>query len=357
MDSNEVKNKPKQTKKRKKRRRLPAFVVAIIYSTFVIGTSAVLAVMGWLWFNDLAALSKPDITASVLIEETDTLKDISSKLKEAGLINYTYLFELFGWISKAENKIDPGYYELSTNQDYRSIVASMKSRASKDVVTVTIPEGYEMDDIILLLSENGVNTYDKLIDTASNYNFEYSFLEDLPLGEANRLEGYLFPDTYDFYVGESTVTVINKMLSNFNKKFGSSMRDKADSLGMSINDIVILASMIEKETTGNDRYLISSVFHNRLTNPAYPYLQSCATVNYILGEKKLVLTDEETAIDSPYNTYKYPGLPIGAICCPGLDSLNAALYPAETQYYYFGLSSDGIQKFSKTYEEHLKAIK
>ena len=131
------------------------------------------------------------------------------------------------------------------------------------------------------------------------------------------------------------------------------MAERADALGMSVHEVITLASIVEREATSKDRELISSVFHNRLNSKTYPYLESCATVQYILGERKARITIKDTEIDNPYNTYENKGLPPGPIASPGIASIEAALYPSDTDYLFFAVSEDGKHHFSKTYDEHL----
>lgn len=158
---------------------------------------------------------------------------------------------------------------IDTDMDYRAILNSLGSSSSnRKEVSVTITEGMTVNQIFKLLEEEGVSTVEKLEDMAANHDYAFSFLQDIPLGDHTRLEGYLFPDTYDFYMGEDAKTVINKMLVNFDSKVDDSVRQKIWDKGYSIQDILNIASMIEKETDGTDRAKIASVIYNRLTTPA-----------------------------------------------------------------------------------------
>ncbi len=217
---------------------------------------------------------------------------------------------------------------------------------------MTIPEGYTLKQIFELLEEKGVSSYKKLEEMAATYDYNFSFLQDIPLGEATRLEGYLFPDTYDFYLGEDSKTVLNKMLVNFDSKITDEMREQATKRGYSVHEIIVIASMIEKETTGSDQKNIASVIYNRLNSNNFQYLQVDATVQYALKERKEKLSLEDLEVDSPYNTYKYEGLPAGPIANPGLVSINAALNPAKTNYYYYALGEDNMHHFFRTFREH-----
>jgi UPF0755 protein len=283
-------------------------------------------------------------------------------MEEEGLIQYKFLFKLYAWFSHAEEKIAPGTYELNTEMDYHALVSSMgSSSTTRQEADITIPEGYTIDQVFALLAEKGVTSVDKLQDMAANWDYAFDWLRGIPLGDYHRLEGYLFPDTYTFQLGENPKYVINKMLVNFDAKMDEYMAQYAgEDAAYSLHDIVTIASMIEKETDGtnnderNDYRSIASVIYNRLENPAAEtvgYLQIDATLVYLNGGK--VPTEADKAIDSPYNTYKYPGLPAGPISNPGMISLLAAMNPADTSYYYYVLNPETKQhEYSRTLAEH-----
>ena len=170
----------------------------------------------------------------------------------------------------------------------------------------------------------------------------------LPLGDPKRLEGYLFPDTYEFYMGEDPVSVLNKMILRFDEIFTDQMRADIQASGHTINDAVIIASMIEKETDGQDQAQIASVIYNRLDNPTSEtagYLNIDATILYATGG-----TEVDLNADTPYNTRTHTGLPPTAISCPGVDALRAAVYPDDTNYYFYALGDDGLHHFFRTYQ-------
>jgi UPF0755 protein len=368
-----------QPQKKRKRSSGAKIAGAFLYVLVVIGVSGVLATLGWIWASDLLALNKEEKEAVVTLPEdiftyteevdesgnTETISTVDMDyvvdvLKEKGLIEYEFLFRLFGKVSNAEHKIVAGTYELDTEMDYRALVANMSSSSSvRQVVEVTIPEGYNVDQIFELLEENGVSTVEKLQDMAANYAYKWSFLQDIPLGDYHRLEGYLFPDTYQFYAGEDAKTVLNKLLNGFHSKMKSYYDQFTEDSEYSLHDIVIIASLIEKEASTNDDYSdIASVIYNRLENPSAEtvgYLQIDATLVYINGGH--VPTEADKSIDSPYNTYLYQGLPAGPISNPGMKSLYAAMNPNKTKYYYYVLNPDtGAHEFSKTYSEHQKLV-
>ena len=357
-------DKPKRTAsgtekaRRAKKRRQQLFNRTFLYAMMVIVASLLLAVYALHVANDALALMKPSSDLSVKIEKGSTVGRIARELKDAGHIEYRWACVLFAKVPGNADSFQYGTYVLNTDMDYLELVTNLQKTASfRATVTVMIPEGAELREIIATLDEKNVCTAEELWDAVENHPFDYDFLQNLPERE-NRLEGYLFPDTYEFFEQSDAVTVLTKFLDNFEVKFSQELRDRAQEIGMSIDEVVTLASIIEREAASDeDRATVSSVFHNRLNSTQYPLLQSCATVQYVLQERKPVLTYDDIKIDSPYNTYLYEGLPIGPIASPGLASIKAALYPETTDYYFFVVTADGTHIFSKTLAEHNAAVK
>lgn len=343
-------------RKRKKKKGGKLFGNPLIYLLFVFGLAAILAALAWTVASDVLALNKPPVDAVVLINEGDSFASVVDQLEEKGIIEYKFVFNIFASMTGASDKISPGAYYVDTDMDYRALVSGLSSRGGSKVPNrVTIPEGYNIDQIFTLLEEQGVSSVAKLRDTAANHEYNFSFLADLPMGDYKRLEGYLFPDTYDFYMGEDPLYVINKMLLNFDTKLTDALREKVADSKYNVHEIIIIASMIEKETDGGDRENISSVIRNRIERPTSDTggkLQIDATLQYVLPEGERVTQAHYSSLDSPYNTYLHQGLPPGPIANPGLDSIVAAINPANTGYYYYALGTDGKHKFSETYSQH-----
>lgn len=366
--------------RRGKGRRLGCFG-GILYFIFIICVSAVLACLGWMAATDVLGLGKGDMPVNVTVPKgwfsteireeeqedgTVTKKTVSvadidkvaDLLYDHDLIRYKWVFKIFSDFADADEKITAGTYVLNTNYDYRALIYGMNPKSGERVqLDVTIPEGYSIYQIVKLLDEKGICEEDELWDCLENYEFEYDFLDDSTLGDELRLEGYLFPDTYKFYMGDTPSRVIGKLLTNFDKKWTDAMQEKADKLGYTMEEVIIIASMIEKEA-GNDeeRDEIASVIYNRLKNPSAGtngYLQIDATIYYAISATGQTFSKE---LDDPYNTYKYPGLTPGPIGNPGMASIKAALDPANTGYYYYALGKDGVHHFFKTYDAHLNFI-
>ena len=313
---------------------------------------------------------------SIVIDKNDSLKTISKKLEEAGIINNATVFKYYVDFSDMSSKLLAGKFTLSPSMTYDEIINQLKRKsAAKTSTKVLITEGTllkEMEDKFLSedVLKSGAEFEDK-ITTGEDYSKYWFIQEVLDKEKASTkhriyaLEGYMFPDTYDFYIYGSADGIITRMLDRFKQIYTDEYKKRAEELGMTTDDVIILASIIEKEG-GNleDFKKISGVFHNRLyhSDATGHKLQSDATHQYFMPEKKFSWTTEELQIDSPYNTYMYPGLPIGPICNPGKAAIEAALWPDEDVikegYLYFVAAdlSKGEILYAKTYEEHLKNV-
>lgn len=371
---------PPKKKKKKAKRRMNPLLAVVLWVVFVVAASYLLASMGWKWANDLCALNKEYREAEIEVTEewvdrvetvtdddgsTQTvtyydMKKAAEELKDSGLIEYKWLFRLFAWAYKGDQKINTGTYSLNSDMDYMALIRGMRSSGGAAVtVEVTIPEGYSVQQIIDLLVSNGVASVEDLTDAAANYEFQdYAFLDADQLGSISRLEGYLFPDTYDFYVGANPVYALDAMLSNFDRRVYNNedlatLFEEAEARGYDFDAVITVASLIEKETDGSDREKIASVIYNRLENAgetAY-LLQIDAALVYAAGRE--ITQADYTALDSPYNLYLHTGLPPTAIANPGLASIKAALQPADTSYYFYVLGEDGKHIFNETLAGHI----
>ena len=369
-------------KKKAKKKRTNPFLALLLWVVVVIASSVILAGVGWMLANDLCAFTGADQDVEVVVPAewftTTTVTDedgnteevslcdigqVADALQDAGLIQYKWLFRLFAWVYDADEKIDQGAYVLNTNMDYMALVRGMRSTGSSAVtVEVSIHEGYNTQQIFQLLSENGVAPVEELEEAAANYEFvDYAFLDSDLLGDVRRVEGYLYPDTYQFYVGRSAVAALDSMLSNFNSRVYSNgeltpLFEEAAARGYDFSDIITIASLIEEETDGTDRDKIASVIYNRLERPGETggLLQIDAALVYAAG--RAITQEDYTTLDSPYNLYQHTGLPPTAISNPGMSSITAALQPAETDYYYYVLGADGKHVFSETLSEHQQNV-
>lgn len=358
----ETNQKPAEKKARKKKKVRLGW---LWYILGVIASSALLACVGWLMVNDVCALNKEPLTATVEVERGDSVSVVTNKLKDAGLIESKLLFRIFAMIFDADETISPGTYQLDTDMDFRCLIHSMQSSLSivpPGVVMVTIPEGHTVMQTIAVLAENGVCAEEELIEAAKNHVFtEFDFVDNENLGEITRLEGYLAPDTYEFFEDSAPEAALGRMLENFNYWMSVEVRDDIVKSGYTLDEIVTMASLIEKEAIGDDeeRKNIASVLYNRIENPGFEtggLLQLDSTIYYILRAQGLPDEEFSTSIDSGYNTYLHTGLPVGAICNPSRSALMAAVYPNDTDYYYFAYGIDDVSHFFYDYNEHLNFV-
>ena len=359
---------------------LPHLLSTAVWLALTVAIGVSFGRLLWVCASDILAFGRPDIPITVTISENDTVDSVTDKLHKAGLIQYPQLFKIYADLSHAENKISAGTFTLNTLYDYNALVRGMSATSSyRETVEITIPEGYNCAQIFALLEEKGVCSAADLEEYAANGEFNPRwFLTGLKRGDKYCLEGYLFPDTYEFYTDDTPARVLGKMLDGFDHrldqtKFYEMLRSLNERLSqmmashgydqtyinknlMDLRRIITLASIVEKETANSaESYTIASVFYNRLTyQAAFPYLNSDATVYYAIGGyKDGGLTAEDLQVNSPYNTYTHAGLTPGPISNPSLASIYSVLDPDDSTYYYFIYDKNaGQHRFSSTLEEH-----
>ena len=346
-------------------------IKGIVYIVSVIAIGVCLALFAVIPIaNDVFAFVKEEKVVDITIPELATINDVTEILHENGIISYPGIFKIYAGFTSDDGVFIAGDYSLSTALNYTQILDSFKPVKTREVTSITIPEGLTTDEIIDLFLEAGIGTKEGFVYAINEYDwseeYNYWFIDELTeRGYSEdrfyRLDGYLYPDTYYFYTDSDEVSVLSKLLDNFNSKFTDTYREYAEKHGYTVDEIMILASMVECEAKYLSEFsLISSVFHNRLENKSsYPYLESDATIMYAIlhetGERPEKLTS--TDYDTPYNTYDYRGLPPGPISNPGYNAITYALYPKKTNYFYFVANNDGYSVFSETFSQHNAAIK
>lgn len=303
-------------------------------------------------YNDVAGGRGADVEMTV--PEGASGSAVVDILSSKDVIEYPMIFKMYASFSGMDSKYKSGDFTVNTGYSYSELlnILTNEPNSMANKIKITIPEGFEVIRIAEAMETAGVCSADEFLEAASDDNYDYEFLKDIDNKSKRKyvLEGYLFPNTYTFNKNTPAREVVEVMLSTFGQIISKYEVENID-------ETIILASIIEREAVGDvDRSTVSSVFHNRLKGKdGLTKLQSCATVQYILGERKPVLSEADTRIDSPYNTYMYEGLPVGPIANPGEDAIEAAINPDDTDYLYFGVNSTGKHTFSKTYEQHLKA--
>jgi len=295
------------------------------------------------------------------VREGESTSTIAERLQNEGIISNALMFRLYARMRGVETRLAAGPYELRRNMTINEVIDKLEEGHYLRTRITTI-EGWRSEEVADLLDQRGLAKREEFLSLTRNAIFDYDFLKDRPKGAS--LEGYLFPDTYEIEPGASATDIVRMMLSNFDRRFDSSLRRKASSLGLTIHQVVTLASIVEREAAvADERPLMASVFLNRLKNDMP--LQADPTVQYAVAgtapdampdywEKSISLADLQ--LDSPYNTYRVKGLPPGPIANPGLASLKAVVEPARTDYLYFVAKPDGSHEFARTLEEHNRNV-
>ncbi len=344
MDEIFIENKPKR------RNRTIKFFFYFLLTGFLIRLILAGCIVYGLYqfFTPLGVGAWQDVT----IEKGEGVKEIAKTLEDDKLIRSAFWFEAYIWLEGKQNKFQAGQYSISPSQNINQIVDMItQGRVVVNDIWATIPEGFTLKQIkerLVAADLSVAGGIDK--ETIGSFKSDYSFLAEAP--SAASLEGFLFPDTYKFKKEVSEKEILQKMLDNFDAKLTQKMRDDIKGQNKTVFKIITMASIIEKEgKTAGDRKIIAGIFWNRIKDK-YP-LESDATLSYLFNDKVLRHTTEQTKVDSPYNTYKYAGLPPGPINNPGLEAIEAAIYPAQTDYYYFLTKPEtGEAVFAKTLEEH-----
>lgn len=301
-----------------------------------------------------ANLHRAKEEVNLTVQQGMTADEVAQLLYDKGVTDSVLGFKLIAKINRLDESIKAGEYVFDAGMSYQTIVERLANgQTSMLVVRLTIPEGYTVKQIGALLEKKGISSNTRFMQLAEQFA-PYAYMK----GEDDveyQAEGFLFPDTYEFMVDETAERVLQVLSEEFDSRFSAKLRERADELGLTLREVVILASLVEKEAqVDEDRPVIAQVFLNRL-QMNMP-LQSCATIQYILGYPKPELTIEDTRIASPYNTYLHLGLPPGPIANPGIASIEAVLYSEPTEYLYFVADQNGKHHFSTTYDEHLQTI-
>ncbi len=288
-----------------------------------------------------------------------TLKQVSKNLADQGLIRSSFVFETYAKIRGWQSRVVAGNHLLDKNMNIKDILGNIITNKNlENERTITIIEGWTIEEIADYLASQKIVSKSDFMAAAQTNSWKHKGLDqdyDFLTGvSAKTLEGFLFPDTYRIFTDATARDIVKKMLDNFDSKLTAKMRSDIASQGKSIFEVINLASIIEREVSKDaDKKLIADIFLKRLK--AGIALQSDATINYITGKGMSQPSYDDLKIDSPYNTYKYRGLPPGPISNSGLKSIEAVIYPTPNPYYYFLTTlDDGTVIYSKTYEEHLK---
>ncbi len=354
----------RKKKKKKQRSRLPG---VLILTTLIVAVSIVLSLIIIAYGKDMLGIGKDDTTHRIVVPEGASTSDIAYMLKDEGIIRSPKAFIFFSRLRKSDSAYIPGEHFIKENMAYETIIQKLTSteNGTKESVEITFPEGMTLDDMAALLEEKKVCKASDFIFTFNGGGMGCDFEERLKNTDNSlkyrRMEGYAFPDTYIFYEDMDVEEVCQKIYYNFNSKmtperYAKMEQRKIDNRSMTLDELITLASIVQKEAATPDTMnIIASVFWNRLNDPEEfaGKLQSDPTSNYSLYIKRNLAVNNKSMVDS-YDTYISPGLPPGAICNPGIEAIDAVLDAIDTDYRYFAANIyTGETKYAKTYEEHL----
>jgi len=338
----------------------------IVWLIMVLAVSALLSQFAITGINDMLAVGREKVTITVEIPKNATSEQVAEILNNSGVINDINFFKLYSKLTKADGHYSNGSYKIDTNMDYEAIINNLQSNQNRvDTIKITFPEGTNALEMANLFEKNGVCSAKDILAIVNSNQFDNSF--DIVKSITNakdryyKLEGYLFPDTYEFYKDEDPKQAIQKLVSNCNKKLTNDIRNKAAAQNMTIDQLMTLASMIQAEAANkDDMYQVSSVFHNRLASGGEGdllRLRSDPTTYYPYRTKAAVPSNIRETYKSKYDTYTIKGLPAGPICNPGAEAIDAALNPADTNYYYFCHDAKGKAYYAKTNAQHEANLK
>ncbi|MFP4201258.1 MAG: endolytic transglycosylase MltG [Clostridia bacterium] len=315
---------------------------------------AILGLIAYVGYGQvMEALQPPDPEATDLVEfrveQGASTSDVGTGLSEKGLVRDGAVFSLYARYRGYDGRIQAGLYHLTAAMDPEEILGYLvEGRVSEREFTV--PEGLKVSQVIARLVDAGFGTEEEFNDVVSDGGL---VKEWVPKNDSAQypVEGYLLPDTYKIPWDAEPEDIVRRMVRAFGEYMDPGRRKRADELGMSVHEVVTLASIVEREAaTAEERGIIAGVFHNRLERGMR--LEACATVHYAIGRPDGELSDADLQTESPYNTYRVDGLPPGPIASPGVASLEATLYPEDVPYLYFVAKDDGTHAFAETFAEH-----
>ncbi len=345
------------------RRRRSNGMALLLSVLLVLGAAGFLAFFAISSATDLLAFGKENRQIEVTIENGMSVNEIAQLLGRSGVVEQPLTFRLYAALRNKDHGFQAGSYVFNSNMSYDRIITALRSGdIIKEEVTITFYEGMTLREIAAALENEGVCSAKAFIEYTQTGELTYEFIDMMPESDLRfrRLEGYIFPDTYDFYVGENVQSVAKKFLRNFQSRIMPDIYSKIQDAGMTLDEVITLASVIQKEA-GNpeEMRMVSSVFHNRMDDAAagLPMLQSDVTIFYVENDIKPYQTRAIQEMYDAYNTYVRKGLPVGPICSPGLDAVQAAINPEESQNYFFVTDVNGKYYYSKTLDQHYANVR
>ena len=352
---------PRKRKRKKKKMRNSARVSGIlILVTLILSVSICLSLVIIAFGKDIMGIGKNDSTHLMVIPEGSSTDEIAAMLEDEGIIRSPECFKLFSRLRKSDEQYIAGEHFVRPNMAYEAIIDELTSvhEEEQETVEITFPEGINIYEAANILEENGICKASEFIFYFNSGGYGFKFEDMLPSDttlKLNRMEGYVFPDTYFFYTNMEPEQVCQKIYLNFDSKMTDERYQKMKELGLSLDELITLASIVQKEAATTDTMtMVASVFWNRLRNPeVFPLLQSDPTSNYANDVVRPHMDVYDKTIIDAYDTYVGPGLPPGAICNPGIEAIDAVLADVKSNYFYFIANIyTGKTEFSESLEEH-----
>lgn len=355
-------------------------LIRILFCLLILIISCALAAVGSTFLLDVTGSTGNGEIVEVVIPAGSNTEEIAELLKDKGLINNSWYFRVYARITGADGKWQVGAFSLQSDMGFPALIETMQVAPPRKTVTVMLREGLTVEEMADILEENEVCTKESFLNAVMYGDYDYDFVRQIPTEDDNaemahrvyRLEGYLFPDTYEFYVGSQGETVVNRMLQNFESKISDDILQEIEARGWTLDQALTFASMVQGEgDTRENMEKVARVFYNRMSANAPSdvryFLQLCCTRDYANFLLESGYYDKDT-LYAAYNTYVRKGLaddpnkafPIGPINNPGMDAIEAAFSPSEDKdimkSYYFGTDQEGITHFAKTFREHQNNI-
>ena len=362
--------RPPQKRRKKKNSSLQNAILAAIIVVIVFVSAFIIRIPIMGCINDVLAIDVSDTDFRVVLDKDMDAYQVIDELGKKDLINNPMFCKLFAKLMKLDTRTDAsgnrkqivfpaGTYFLNSAMGVEGMLLEIRSNGVvSNTVKVTFPEGYNIDQIAAKLDDSGVCSAEAFFKAMESEDIfaDFEFLSSITEKELRyrALEGYLYPDTYEFYIGESPASVIERFLKKFENKWSDAYASKANALGYTIDEVITIASILEKEAFDAEQMpVIASVLYNRLESSSFPFINCDSTAKYIENFKTSLEAQGKYAdYMKVYDTYQKTGLPIGAICCPGADAIHAALHPENSDYYYFLHDADGKIYLARTADEH-----
>lgn len=355
--TNRARNEKKMKEYKKKQGKMYIAILAIVIAGIILAGGA------FYILKDVMGLSKVSDEVEIEIPKGASVLKIAEILEKEDVVNNSFWFRAYVKLFEKDAVFNFGKYKIDRNASYSNIIYTFGQTSLRtDIVTITFVEGMTQREFGELLEKNKVCSKEAFNKVLATEKFDYNFVKYMPNNPLiyNKFEGYLFPDTYNFHIDEEPISVVNKILGNFDKKIDEQFYKKLEEKKMTLDEVITLASIIQAEAGGTDNmYDVSSVFHNRLKNPElFPNLQSDVTIFYLREDVEPFLDNPDDKMHdmlyNSYNTYEKVGLPIGPIGNPGMKAIDAALNPHDTDYFFFLTDDEGKFYYAVTANQHYR---